>query len=158
MIVSARQRLAARLASRRRGFTLLEVLVVVAIIVILAGGAGIYIFGFLDDSKVRAAQSQCELFEKASKSFYTSHGRVPNGLIELVAPDPSVGKPLVDGGQAALVDPWGIDNYYLDNSGQVDQYGSPQFIVYCHENGNQNKPIYSASRTKAMQLANSGGR
>lgn len=147
MIVSARRRLAAR----RPGFTLLEVLVVVAILVILAGVAGVYVFGFLDDAKVDTARTQCEFFEKQCKAFYARHNRAPNGLIELVQPDPSLGKPLVDGGISALTDPWGVGQYQLDTSGQTDQYGAPLFIVTCFENGQQGKPVYSATRTKAMQ-------
>ncbi len=143
MIVSARRRSAAR----RPGFTLLEVLVVVAILVILAGVAGVYVFGFLDGAKVDSARTQCEFFEKNCKAFYAKHNRSPNGLIELVAPDPTFGKPLVEGGEAALADPWGKGQYMLDNT-QTDMYGAPEFIVSCYEDGNQGKQVFSARRVK----------
>ncbi len=146
MIVSARRRMAAR----RPGFTLLEVLVVVAILVILAGVAGVAVFGYLDDAKVDTARTQCEFFEKQCKAFYAKHARAPQGLMELVQPDPALGKPLVDGGVAALTDPWGTGQYQLDNNEATDAYGAPIFTVTCFEGGQSGRQIFSTSRTRQM--------
>lgn len=148
MIVSARRRMAAR----RPGFTLLEVLVVVAILVILAGVAGVYVFGFLDEAKADTARSQCAALENAARSFYVKNSRMPNQLMDLVAPDQSVfpgAKPILDGGQQAILDPWG--NPYQSDFSQFDQYNSPDPQVWTYENGNQNMPIYSARRVKKGQ-------
>ena len=148
MIVSARRRLAAR----RPGFTLLEVLVVVAILVILAGVAGVYVFGFLDDAKADTARSQCAALENAAKSFYLKNNAMPNQLQDLVFPDQSIfpgAKPVLEGGDMAIRDPWG--NYYQADFSQFDQYNAPDPQVWTYENGNQNMPIYSARRVKKGQ-------
>lgn len=151
MILSTRGRFATRSAARRPGFTLLEVLVVVAILVILAGVAGVYVFGFLDGAKVDTARAQCEMFEKQCKAFNLRYNRAPQGLIELVAPQEPGIKPLVDGGEAALVDPWSKGTFQLASVEQ-DNFGAPIFTVICYENGEESKVIYSTSRTKAMGI------
>lgn len=93
---TARQR-----AVRRAGFTLLEVLVVVAILVVLASVASIAIFRSLEDGKVAAAKSSMQAIEQAVKKYYLEHGEwPPNNNLAAVAP-------LLEQGQAALVDPWG---------------------------------------------------
>jgi prepilin-type N-terminal cleavage/methylation domain-containing protein len=146
MIVSARRRLAAR----RPGFTLLEVLVVVAILVILAGVAGVAVFGYLDNAKVDTARTQCDFFEKQCKAFFVRNNRLPQGLQELVQPQDG-SRPLVDGGLSALQDPWGAGQYILEDSGSVDPVtGQPDFFVFCYQNGNQNQMVYSTSRMKMM--------
>jgi hypothetical protein len=43
----------------------------------------------------------------AVKAYYTNNGGVwPNSLEELITP-PDGGKPLLDGGPSAILDPWG---------------------------------------------------
>ena len=86
-------------AARRAGFTLLEVLVVVAILVILAGVASVSIFGQMEKAKVGAAKTSMKAIEKAYYSYYTTHGSWPEN-ISVVASE-------LEQGQAALVDPWG---------------------------------------------------
>jgi general secretion pathway protein G len=105
---------ALRRATRRAGFTLLEVLVVVAILVILAGVASISIFRYMEDAKVGRAKADMQAIEKACKTFYTQHNEWP---------DPSnlaitIG-PLLEQGQNALIDPWG--NPYNVQVGEVPQ-------------------------------------
>jgi len=147
MIVSARRRLAAR----RPGFTLLEVLVVVAILVILAGVAGVAVFGYLDNAKVDTARTQCDFFEKQCMAYYARNNQLPNTLIDLVAPQDG-SKPLVDGGMSALTDPWG-GQYQLENSGNTNQNtGRPDFHVHCTQGGPQGggQQIFSTTRMRQM--------
>jgi len=124
MIVSMNRRLAPR---NRAAFTLLEVLVVVAILVILAAVAGIYVFGYLADAKVDTAQQTIAMFETQCKAYMAKNGGdPPQTLMELV--QPTNGKsPLVDGGPTALINPWG--GQYVMEIGQ-DNYGNPDPIVY----------------------------
>ncbi len=141
MIVSANRRLAAR---NRAAFTLLEVLVVVAILVILAAVAGVYVFGYLEDAKIDTARTQCAMFESQCKNYMAKNGGVPpQSLMELVAP--SDGKqPLVEGGVAALNDPWQQGGQYQMELSQ-DAYGNPDPIVFV-VSPKTGQPIYSSKR------------
>jgi general secretion pathway protein G len=58
-----------RPSRRRSAFTLLEVLVVVAIIVAMAGVASIYVFKYLEDSNKDAARASCRTLATAVESF-----------------------------------------------------------------------------------------
>jgi general secretion pathway protein G len=86
-------------AARRAAFTLLEVLVVVAILVILAGVASISVFKYLEKAKVGRAKADMETIVKAYKTFYTQHLRWPESPLEVTS--------LLEQGQEALRDPWG---------------------------------------------------
>lgn len=93
----------------RSAFTLLEVLVVVAILVILAGISSIYVFRYLEDAKRDKATLEARALEKAVRGYYTRHNdsSPPDNLMVLMG-DPSRGEaPMIEGGQAALMGPWG---------------------------------------------------
>ena len=98
--------------------------------------------GLKEPTKRELASLRCEFFEKQCKAFYAKYGRAPTGLVELVAPDPAVAKPLISGGADNLIDPWGKGQYQLDV--QPDAI----FVVYCYDDGDPEKPIYSSSRSK----------
>ncbi len=123
MIVSSVRRPAVQ---RRAAFTLLEVLVVVAILVILAAVAGVYVFGYLDDAKIDTAQQTCAMFESQCKAFAVKNDRMPENLGELVV-GVNGRNPLVDGGPAALQSPWG-GTYELEIG--LDANENPDPIVY----------------------------
>jgi general secretion pathway protein G len=73
-------------ALRRNAFTLLEVLVVVAIIVALAGVATIYVFRYLEDSEKDAARATCRTLAKAVDTYRLKNdGELP-GDWEAVRP------------------------------------------------------------------------
>jgi general secretion pathway protein G len=120
--------------ARRAGFTLLEVLVVVAIIVILAGGASVYVFGYLEDAKINQARTTMKMLEDAATNYATMNGNPPVSLMELVSPT-SGGRPLINGGPAMLVDPWG--NEYQYNPEARNGYGDPAPQVWTTTNGQQ---------------------
>ena len=143
MLVSANRRLARH---SREAFTLLEVLVVVAIIVILAGVATVSLFRYLDDAKDRTAQAQMGTLEEACKAYMIKNeGAVPQSLEELVQPTDG-SKPLVEGGLNMLISPHGIKYSY--DSSHVDPYQSADPMVSLQVNG---KVLYSPKRTKANQ-------
>lgn len=86
----------------RPGFTLLEVLVVVAILVILASVAGIAVFSFLDDAKVNKATLDMQALETAYKALALQNaGELNSSNFEL-----SMLIPRITQGQAGLIDPW----------------------------------------------------
>lgn len=72
----------------RRGFTLLELLVVIVIIGLLAAYVGPKYFSQLSKSEVTVAKAQIEAFEKALDTFRLDVGRYPSseeGLNALLA-------------------------------------------------------------------------
>ncbi len=92
-----------KVAARRSAFTLLEVLVVVAILVILAGTAVVFIPQYLEDSKVSKAQLECKAWEDAVNKYYMQNGA--NGFPSSLQ-DQNVMQNIQDG-QTKIKDPWG---------------------------------------------------
>jgi general secretion pathway protein G len=91
-------------SNRRNAFTLLEVLVVVAIIVILASVGTIYFFRYLDDAKKDSAKAKAHNIATAAKSYYIKYGVAPSAQ-DLITP-PDGGKPFLVGGKTAITTPW----------------------------------------------------
>ncbi len=97
MIVTAANR---RLATRSRSaFTLLEVLVVVAILVVLASVSSIYVFRYLEDAKKDKAIIDMQVLEKTYKAAIMKNGGEEVTLQQMI--------PLLEQGSNALNDPWG---------------------------------------------------
>src|SRR4051812_1663124 len=94
---------------RSRGFTLLEVLVVVAIIVVLAGAAVPMFMNRLEEAKIRSAWSQTKTLLATCNTYKLANGDYPSSLQELIAP-PSGGKPYLK--ESDLMDPWGRPYQY----------------------------------------------
>lgn len=95
--------------ARRAAFTLLEVLVVVAILVILATVASIAVTRNLDDAKKSKAQLQAVAIARAMEQFYIraeSGNQYPTTLSELQTP-PWGGSSFLNDPQNDLTDPWG---------------------------------------------------
>ncbi|HEX7900574.1 MAG TPA: type II secretion system major pseudopilin GspG [Planctomycetota bacterium] len=100
---------------RVAGFTLLEMIVVVAIIGILATLVVVRYTGKTDEAKVAAAKSQIAQIESAIVSFYTHAGRMPKELRELIEKPSGVANWQEGGylkGKAVPKDPWGNDFRY----------------------------------------------
>jgi len=97
----------------RAGFTLMEMLVVVAILVVLAGVGGIYYMRYLDEAKQDAARIQVMNLTKAAETFraasWNTDNAFPSSLEELARPQGGVA-PYLE--LSALVDPWGRPYQY----------------------------------------------
>jgi len=102
---------------RRTAFTLLEVLIVVAIIVVLAGVSSIYVFRYLEDAKEGAAKSGIKTIETACISYELKIGSLPGSLNDLLQP-PDGGKPYLQGGAESITDPWGKQFQYDASGGR----------------------------------------
>jgi len=87
---------------RRAAFTLMEVLVVVAILVILASVSSIFVFRYLDDAKDGAAKSSIATLTQACQAYKLKYQEYPPNLQQLV--QPPNGSPFVE--PDALLDPW----------------------------------------------------
>lgn len=104
----------------RRGFTLVELLVVVLIIGLLTGIVAPRLLGQIARSEATAAKAQIDALDKALQAFRLDLGRFPNegeGLAVLVQPVPREGRwrgPYLKG--AVPLDPWGTPYVYRTRS------------------------------------------
>ena len=101
----------------QRGFTLLELLVVMVIIGLLAGYVGPKYFAQIGKSEVKAARAQIDALEKALDQYRLDVGRYPtseNGLAALMKRPPSENRwqgPYLR--KEVPADPWGQPYQYV---------------------------------------------
>jgi len=68
---------------KRSAFTLMEIIVVVAIILILAGAGALVLPRFLADANVSRAKMDVRTIENASSAFMIKYHRYPSTVSEL---------------------------------------------------------------------------
>lgn len=108
---------------QRGGFTLLELLLVMAILVVLASLSTFAILNLRDSTSQQAAQVQVETLKDACTMFKLSVGRFPNSLDDLHAVPSGMtlaewGGPYLD--EPVNNDPWGRPyNYAPNNASQT---------------------------------------
>jgi general secretion pathway protein G len=98
-----------------RGFTLVEMIVVIAIIGVLATLVVVRYSGHTDHAKMSAAKSQLAQLEGAVISFQAHVGRLPRSLVELVERPAGVAAWQEGGylkGKTVPKDPWGSEYEY----------------------------------------------
>jgi general secretion pathway protein G len=119
----------------RRGFTLIEVLVVIAVIAMLAALVAPNVFQHVGTAKDATARSQIELLGAALDAYRLDNGRYPStdqGLEALQA-EPSL-QPLPSNWRgpylrkAVPVDPWGAPYVYV-SPGEVNPRGYDLFSL-----------------------------
>ena len=108
------------------GFSLVEMLVVLAIVGLLVGLVGPRVLGYLADSKIKTARIQIDSTAAALDLFYLDNSRYPstseglNALVQKPGSASTWNGPYLKGGQVPK-DPWG--NAYLYRSpGQHGTY------------------------------------
>jgi general secretion pathway protein G len=106
-----------RRKDRQRGFTLIEMLVVITIIGLIMALVGPRVLNYLSESRVKAARIQIQSFASALDLFYLDAGRYPagsEGLDALVHPPGGMtawNGPYLKGGSVPN-DPWGNSYVY----------------------------------------------
>jgi len=108
---------------RERGFTLIEIMIVVIIIGLIAGLVGPRLFGKLTQAKQKAAKAQIELFGTALDAFRLDVGRYPT---------------TEEGLKALREKPSGLDAWkgpYLPKEIPVDPWGKPYIYKSPGEHG-----------------------
>lgn len=111
------------LMQAQRGFTLLELLVVMVIIGLLAGYVGPKYFSQIGKSEVKAARAQIDALGKALEQYRLDTGKYPSGeegLAALVTRPASEAK-------------W--DGPYLAKKVPLDPWGNPYVYKYPGEHG-----------------------
>jgi general secretion pathway protein G len=121
----------ARVAARRRGMTLIEILVVVTILGILAALIVPRVVGRTDDARVAAARQDIAQLMQALKLYRLDNGRYPtatqglHSLVERPASEPVPSNWKAGGyldSPTLHKDPWGGEYLYLNPGihGEID--------------------------------------
>ena len=108
----------------KRGFTLVELLVVVAILGILGTIAIQNVTGHIAKTRITAAEAVVRALQEACTTYYIQRKKLPTSLEQLIEGD----DPILDGGEGALYDPW-------DNKYEMETKGKKVVIKSAGENG-----------------------
>jgi general secretion pathway protein G len=135
MMVRTSQSAARRIV--RAGFTLMELLVVVAILVVLAGTGGVIYMNYLEGAREDVARTQVQALTQAAEAYKVRYGDFPPSLAALTQPA-SDGKVYLE--PSALLDPWQRPYNYA-NPGS-------------HHPTTQKPDIWSGGKDGNLQLGN----
>jgi len=112
----------ARRPDRARGFSLMELMVVIAILGILSTIVVKNVMPMIGKGKTNAAKASVQTIKEAVQLYYMNNSRLPDGLEALAQPDPNNDdEPYIDN-EESLTDPW--ENLY-----DYKQESSRKFLV-----------------------------
>jgi general secretion pathway protein G len=96
---------------QRAAFTLMEMLVVVAILVVLAGTGGVIYMRYLEDAKKDQARIQVRMLTQVCETYQVKYGDFPPSLAVLTQPGEDGSRPYLE--PSALFDPWQREYQYV---------------------------------------------
>ncbi len=104
----------------QRGMTLIEIMVVIAILAVMFGAAAVALVPKINEARVETARNDIATIQGAMKLYYAKKGKYP---------DTSQGiKALVDTQNLEKMpkDPWGNDYVYMNEGGKplIKSYGA----------------------------------
>ena len=116
-----------RRARVRGGFTLMEILVVVAIIVVLAGAAVPMYMKYLEDAKLDRAWQDSVTLSHTAEAYKLQHGGNPPESLQVLTQVDENGNAVLE--PKNLVDPWGKEYQYSaqgthGNAGKVEVWST----------------------------------
>jgi len=88
----------------RRGFTLMEMMVVVAIIIILIGISVPFVINYWNNSKIDATKAKIQNMQNAAQTYMMNNNVWPSAE-QLIQADPSGRQPVLR--QQDIIDSWG---------------------------------------------------
>lgn len=109
---------------REKGFSLVELLVVITIIGILATAVTVKVIGALGQAKVAKAKATISKMRDAIGMYVIAEGRLPDSLQDLKQPIKGYEDGILDG---SLKDPWGQEYEYEQISSRkfrISTYGA----------------------------------
>jgi len=106
----------------RPGFTLMELLVVMAILVVLAGTGGLIYVSYLEGAREDAARTQVRILTDAAEAYRIKFGDYPDSLSTLTQPGPD-GRATLE--SSALIDPWQRPYQYAKVGSHHQSTGKP---------------------------------
>jgi general secretion pathway protein G len=124
---------------RQRGFTLVELLLVLVILALIAGLVLPGIIGKAESAKAKAAASQISRISMSVESFYLDTGNTPSSLDELVNEPSGV---------------TGWNGPYIKNSLLTDPWGQPYKYTVPGEHGDFDIVSYGADRQQGGEKNN----
>jgi general secretion pathway protein G len=127
------------------GWTFMETLIAIAIVLILSSSVGYIAVQYLDKARIATARSQIETFSVALESYYIDCGRYPSGEQGLAAlwQKPSI-EPVSQNWSGPYLykdipkDPWGNDYEYSVPGQNGLPYGIRSFGADGREGGSGN--------------------
>jgi len=131
-----------RKIKREKGFTLIEILVVVIIIGLLAALVGPKLFGKVSTAKLSAAKAQIELFGTALDTFRLDVGRYPTAE---------------EGLKALRENPSGVEGWqgpYLPKEIPIDPWGTPYVYKSPGEHGDYDLISYGLDKVEGGEGEN----
>jgi general secretion pathway protein G len=138
-VIARRRRGKSSARQGERGFTLIEMLVVITIIALIMSLVGPRVLNYLTDSKIKVAKIQIESFESALDLYYLDAGQYPTtsgglrALIERPSGTVAWSGPYLKG-NAVPNDPWGRP-YIYRSPGEHGAYDIMSFGADGQEGG-----------------------
>lgn len=131
-----------KLARRDRGFTMIEMMVVLIIIAILIGVGIRFYSGYIENSRVTKAKTQLATMMAGLDAYYAEKGTYPDPskMDELLNAALQVEEAGAGGATLAMTDPWGQN--YVYNRGNAATGTNNACVVHTGYNKVQNQDGY----------------